>query len=242
MTTPIDAIGSDAIGHPFADPSLLEQALTHASYANENDGPDYERLEFLGDAVLQLCTTAWIVERFPDAGEGQLSRLRQRLVSTPALAGIAARFGIDGMLRLGVGEESSGGRTRPTVLAGAVEAVLGAVFCDGGFAAAEALVRRWLGDAVDALAAGETRGWKDPRNLLQELTQRDMGQTPTYEVTRTEGPPHQPVFEVEVRIVGRVLGRGTGTSKQEAAKMAAEDALTGPSRTVEPAPLSGEAP
>lgn len=216
---------ADAIGHVFANPMLLEQALTHASYAHENDGPDYERLEFLGDAVLQLATTAWLVERFPEAGEGQLSRLRQRLVSTPALASVAARFGLGDLLRLGVGEESSGGRTRPTVLAGAVEAVLGAVFCDAGFGAAAELVRRWLADGVEMLALGEANGWKDPRSLLQEKTQRDDGETPIYEVIATEGPPHQPIFEVEVRISKRALGRGIGASKREASKAAAEDAL-----------------
>ena len=214
-----------AIGHRFADPALLQAALTHASFAHEQGGTDQERLEFLGDAVLQLCVTEWLYERFGEAREGELSRLRQRLVSTTCLAVLGARLGLGECLRLGAGEAGSGGRSRPRVLAGTVEAVLGAVYLDGGQAAAAACVRAWLADAVEELAsAGD--GWKDPRSLLQEFLQRDCGQTPIYDVVDTTGPPHERWFSVQVRMADRVLGQGEGRSKREASRRAALDALS----------------
>jgi ribonuclease-3 len=215
------------LDHPFSDPRLLEVALTHASHAHEqhDGGQDNERLEFLGDAVLQLCVTSWLVERFPAAREGQLSALRQRLVNTDTLALVAVRLGLGEKLKLGIGEEGTGGRTRPRVLAGAVEAVLGAVFLDGGLAAAEALVRRWLQEAVEEHAQREGRGWKNARSSLQEWSQRELGETPSYEVVAEQGPPHQPTFEVVVRVGDLELGRGRGSSKRDASKLAAENAL-----------------
>jgi ribonuclease-3 len=215
------------LGHTFSDPRLLEVALTHASHAHEQHGTaqDNERLEFLGDAVLQLCVTSWLVERFPEAREGQLSALRQRLVNTDTLAAVAGRLGLGERLKLGIGEEGTGGRTRPRVLAGAVEAVLGAVFVDAGMAAAEALVRQWLREAVEEQATREGRGWKNPRSSLQEWSQRVLGETPAYEVVTEQGPPHQPTFEVVVRVGDLELGRGRGSSKRDASKLAAENAL-----------------
>lgn len=227
------------LGHVFADPSLLEVALTHASHAHENGGgEDNERLEFLGDAVLQLCVTSWLVQRFPAAREGQLSALRQRLVNTGTLAAIGEQLGLGERLRLGVGEASTGGRTRPRVLAGAVEAVLGAVFTDAGFLAAEALVRQWFAGPVEELAQREGR-WKDPRSQLQEWTQRELGETPRYQVVLAQGPAHQPTFDAVVRVGDRELGRGSGSSKQEAFRSAAEVALA--SLSVVPAAPSGPA-
>lgn len=215
------------LDHAFRDRGLLEAALTHASFANENGGQNQERLEFLGDAVLQLAATAWLTERFPSAPEGDLSRLRQLVVNTQTLAEVAAQVGVDRAIRLGTGEEQSGGRTRASVLAGAVEAVLGAVFLDGGYDRAERVVRAWLGERIEALAAAEIDGWKDPRNLLQERTQRDLGLTPVYDVVSIVGPPHAPVFEVEVRVGEGVVGRGRGPSKREASRAAAADANDG---------------
>lgn len=218
---------NDTFDHSFRDPSLLGVALTHASHAHENRGShDNERLEFLGDAVLQLCITSWLTERFPDAREGQLSSLRQCLVNTTMLADIGSMLAIGERLRLGVGEESSGGRTRPRVLAGAVEAVLGAVFVDAGYEAAERLVRIWMRQAVDSLERTAPRTWKDPRSQLQEWTQRERGETPTYEVLDEAGPPHQPIFEVAVRVGSEELGRGLGASKREASRSAAAMALS----------------
>jgi len=212
-------------GHHFARPELLEQALTHRSWAHENDGDDNERLEFLGDAVLQTCSTVLLMERFPDAREGELSRLRSRVVSTRALAGVARELELGPQLRLGVGEEATGGRTRQRVLACAVEAILGAVFLDAGFGACPAVVKRWIGGRVDALQRQGHRGWKDPRSRLQELTQRLGKGTPTYRVTETDGPAHALLFAVEVEVDGEAVASGLGSSKREAFREAAEAAL-----------------
>ncbi|HHO51920.1 MAG TPA: ribonuclease III [Deltaproteobacteria bacterium] len=214
-----------ALGHSFADPQLLLTALTHSSHAHENGGEDYERLEFLGDAVFQLCSTELLVERFPEAREGQLSRLRSRMVNTHALAQLGRRLGIGPALRLGVGEEATGGRDRPRILAGAIEAILGAVFTDGGYTAALALARDWLEEDLAVLETARMRGWKDPRSLLQERAQREFGETPAYGVAARGGPAHQPTFTVEVRVGQRLLGRGEGRSKREAARNAAAEAL-----------------
>ena len=214
-----------AVGHHFTHEALLVQAVTHASWAHENDGGDYERLEFLGDAVLQLGSSALLMERFPEAREGQMSRLRSRLVSTEGLAKLAKTLQVGPALRLGVGEESTGGRKRPRVLAEAVEAVLGAVYLDAGAELALSLVRRWLDDPLAQLENQAEIAWKDPRSLLQERTQRDLGQTPVYGVADRIGPPHQPTFVVEVRVGEQVLGRGEGRSKREASRRAAEVAL-----------------
>ncbi len=226
MTEPPD-LGtlSRSIGHEFKDRTLLERAVTHSSFSHENRVADYERLEFLGDAVLQLATTVLLGERFPEADEGQLSPLRARLVNTSALAALAGRLGIGPWLRLGIGEAASGGRARPRVLAGAVEAVLGAVFQDAGYPAAEAIVRRWMADPLEGLAREEKHGWKDPRSLLQELVQSTLGETPIYDVTVQDGPPHQPRFGVVVRVGDRVLATGEGPSKRDASRHAAEVAL-----------------
>lgn len=224
MGSEVDAL-LEAIGHSFSDPQLLTIALTHSSHAHENGGDDYERLEFLGDAVFQLCTTELLVERFPEAREGQLSRLRSRMVNTQALATLGRRLGLGPALRLGVGEEATGGRDRARILAGATEALLGAVFTDGGYTAALAMARRWLDDDLAHLESARMRGWKDPRSLLQERAQRAFGETPAYGVASRGGPAHQPTFTVEVRIGQRLLGRGEGRSKREAARNAAQEAL-----------------
>lgn len=211
--------------HPFRDEALLVEALTHASYSHEHGGTNNERLEFLGDAVLQLCVTAFLVARFPHAGEGEMSRLRQRFVNTRALADVAQGLRLGGALLLGQGEAATGGRERPRVLAGATEAVLGAVFSDGGYDAAQRLVVRWIEEMLDVVEAEAETDYKDPRSRLQERIQRDLGATPVYDVTDRDGPPHAPVFGVAVSVAGRVLGQGRGNSKREAARRAAEAAL-----------------
>lgn len=218
---------SKSLAYTFRDPALLDVALTHASHAHENQGvKDNERLEFLGDAVLQLSVTNWLVERFPDSREGQLSSLRQRLVNTKTLAALAEHLDLGAKLKLGNGEEVTGGRSRPRVLAGAVEAILGAVFIDAGYEAAELLVREWLHESVEELSNSQGSGWKDPRSMLQEWTQKKLGKTPTYELLGEQGPAHSPVFEVAAYIDGEELGRGAGTSKRDAARLAATAALT----------------
>ncbi|MEM6927094.1 MAG: ribonuclease III [Myxococcota bacterium] len=218
----------ETLGHAFADASILTTALTHSSWVHENGGDDYERLEFLGDAVLQVCTTRLLFTHVPRAREGELSRMRARLVSTHALAALGRRLAIGPALRLGVGEEATGGRDRPRVLAGAVEAVLGALFVDGGFEVASGTVTEWLREPLRELAAEGPGAWKDPRSRLQERTQAAEGATPTYAVTQRGGPAHDPTFVVEVRLGDRVLGEGEGSSKREAARRAAETALADP--------------
>jgi ribonuclease-3 len=216
---------AERAGHTFARPELLATALTHRSWAHENGTEDNERLEFLGDAVLQTCSTMLLMERFPDAREGELSRLRSRVVSTRALARVARELKIGPLLKLGVGEEATGGRTRARVLACAVEALLGAIFTDAGFEVCPAVVQRWIGVRIDELESDDGEGWKDPRSRLQELTQRLGKGTPTYRVVETDGPAHALVFAVQVEVDGDAVGSGLGSSKREAYRDAAEEAL-----------------
>jgi ribonuclease-3 len=218
--------------HPFTDPRLLEEALTHASWSHEHGGPDNERLEFLGDAVLQLAVSRLLVQAYPGSGEGSLSRMRQQLVNTRALAEVARSLDLGPSLRLGVGEDQSGGRARDRVLAGGVEALLGAVFLDAGFTAAADLVATWTHDTIPALAA-RPDGGKDARSLLQERTQQQTGAAPTYAVVDRAGPDHAPRFDVEVRLGEVVLGRGQGATKREASRRAAQEALQGRSEPAE---------
>lgn len=213
-------------GHTFHDRELLRTALTHRSWAHENGGGDNERLEFLGDAVLQICSTLALMARYPDAREGELSRLRSGVVSTKALAEVGRTLRIGEVLRLGNGEEQTGGRTRKRVLACATEAILGAIYEDAGLEACHAAVRRWLGQRMQGLEAHAAIGWKDPRSRLQEITQANGGSTPSYEVREQDGPAHDLVFAVDVLLDGELLGQGLGTSKREASRQAAENALS----------------
>jgi ribonuclease-3 len=214
------------LDYEFRDLALLEQALTHSSFANERETDDNERLEFLGDAVLELAVSALLVERFPRAREGQLSRLRSRLVNTDALAGVARGLELGPLLRLGIGEDQTGGRDRTSVLADAVEAILGAVFLDGGFARARKIATGWVEEPLSGLDGdGVDLRWKNPRSLLQERIQATLHQTPRYRVLRRTGPAHEPTFTVEVAIGDRVLGTGTGASKRAASHAAATNAL-----------------
>lgn len=223
----LDAL-EERLDYRFRDRSLLETALTHASYAHENNVPHNETLEFLGDAVLQMCTTLMVMERFPVAREGELSRLRAGLVNTKALAGLAKELELGPHLRLGVGEESSGGRGKPSILADALEAVLGAIHQDADLKTCEGLVRRWMADRVEALEqveAPQGERWKDPCSRLQELAQQSQHCTPRYVEVSQEGPPHEPMFTMAVKLDGQIVGTGTGRKKQEARQAAASDAL-----------------
>ena len=214
------------LDYEFRDLSLLEQALTHSSFANERETPDNERLEFLGDAVLELAVSALLVERFPAAREGQLSRLRSRLVNTDALAHIARGLDLGPLLRLGIGEDQTGGRDRTSVLADAAEAILGAVFLDGGFARARKIAVGWVDDPLQKLDGdGVDLRWKNPRSLLQERIQATLHKTPQYRVLGRSGPAHEPTFEVQVYVADRILGTGTGSSKRAASHAAAMHAL-----------------
>ncbi len=217
------------LGYRFERVELLQQALTHSSYANENEALDNERLEFLGDAVLELCTRDLLMRRFPKATEGQLSSLKARMVDQGNLATIAEQMAIGPLLRLGRGEDRSGGRTRPSNLADAVESILGAVFSDGGIEACRGVVNRWMSPRLVMLALPEAkrRAWKHPKNLLQEETQRHGGSAPVYleNPQKTVVRPHETIFCMEAHVDGKVVGTGTGKQKAIAERAAAEDAL-----------------
>jgi ribonuclease-3 len=213
--------------YAFRDRVRLEEAVTHASSLNERKGGkprrDNERLEFLGDAVLDLIISEALVERYPEASEGVLSKMRARLVSEAALAQVSRRLGLGRFLRLGRGEELSGGREKTSLLADAFEAVVAAIYHDGGYAAAQRSVLTLL---EPELAADRTAGGGiDYKTQLQEYCQQLFGQLPLYRVTRESGPDHRKMFQVELMINGRCYGEGSGKSKKEAEQQAAKTAL-----------------
>jgi len=210
-----------SIGHCFADPELLRRALTHRSYAASHN----ERLEYLGDGVVNCVVALELYHRFPRVSEGELSRLRAHLVNQQSLAAIAQRFAFGERLRLGEGELKSGGARRPSILADAVEAVVGAALLDGGFEAAHRVVRVLLGSALDAIDP-EVAG-KDPKTMLQEYLQARKLALPQYSVVATRGEAHEQQFQVECVIAElgiRSLGEGTSrrSAEQEAARQAYE--------------------
>lgn len=211
------------LGYAFRRPELLERALVHRSYAHEQAvGGSYERLEFLGDAVLGLVAAGWLFERNPELTEGRLSKLKSRLVSRPTLAAAAERLELGSLLRLGVGEERSGGRAKASLLADAMEAVLGAVFLDRGFEAARRVAVPLLESVSGELADQRT---SDPKTRLQELAQAEGLELPQYLVVEEEGPDHRKRFTVACRVAGREAGRGEGGSKKLAEQRAAAAAL-----------------
>jgi ribonuclease-3 len=215
------------------DPALLERALTHRSYAYEHGGlPTNERLEFLGDAVLGLAVTDALYREHPDLPEGQLAKLRSSVVNTRALAGVARGLGLGRWLRLGRGEEVTGGRDKNSILADTTEAVLGAVYLDRGVAAAIALVHRLFDPLMRAATEdGAALDWK---TALQELTAAQGLGVPDYRLSES-GPDHAKSFTAVVVVAGADRGSGAGRSKKEAEQQAAEAAFTGLSAQ-EPAP------
>lgn len=209
----------------FDNLSLLTRALTHRSYINEHPEAleDNERLEFLGDAVLDFVVAAWLYQHFPEMEEGRLTQLRTALVRTETLAEFSRRVKIGRALRLGQGEEASGGRERMGNLCAAFEAFIGSYYLDQGIQSVETFMEPFLERAVqDVLENGEHR---DPKSLLQEWTQARGMDTPVYETVSERGPDHAKNFEVAVRVQGQERGRGEGRSKREAAKNAARVAL-----------------
>jgi len=217
----------DRLSLSFSNPELLQKALTHTSWSHENGGEHNERLEFLGDAVLEMCTTLLLMTHFSSAREGELSRLRARLVNTEILAEIGVHLNVGPHLRLGRGEETHGGRERVSILENAVEAILGAIYLDAGFAVCQRVVRDWMAPHIERLDKPEARvnAWKDDRSLLQEHLQATRGQPPTYRVEQTDGPAHRPVFTAEVLLGSKVVGHGHGQTKREASRAAARAAL-----------------
>lgn len=213
-------------GLQFANDRLLQQAMTHRSYINEHgtaDTGDNERLEFLGDAVLDFMVGDMLYQRYPDMPEGQLTRLRAALVRTESLAGLAHKIGLGKALRMGRGEEASGGRERLTNLCASFEALVGALYLDQGLPAVKEYATPLLNMLLEQILAESLD--KDARSLLQEWSQAEHNLTPSYRTVAATGPDHQKEFAVEVVIGEQVAGRGTGRSKQAAAQAAAGNAL-----------------
>ncbi len=206
----------EALGYTFHDGALLRRALTHPSAGKD----DNQRLEFLGDAVLQYLMSDRLYRNHPEDREGALTHMRALLVCEASLSSIAQKLGIGEALVMDKGEELTGGRTKPSVLCDAMEAVLAAVYLDGGMEAARGVMERcWP-------AEGEvTRPMQDSKGQLQEILQKNGGETPTYRITGTSGPPHAPVFEAAVYCGNQEIGRGSGRTKKQAEQAAALSAL-----------------
>jgi ribonuclease-3 len=214
------------LGISFSDKSLLHRALTHRSYLNENpDNPleDNERLEYLGDAVLDFITAEHLYHRFPEMDEGQLTSMRAALVREETLAYFASLLNLGPYLKLGKGEEAAGGRQRSPILCAAFEALVGALWLDQGLEATRAFIHPLIEPTVEQILREQLD--KDPKSQLQELTQGRWQLTPRYRTVAERGPDHAKVFTVEVVVGGDVLGRGEGRSKQLAEQEAARAAL-----------------
>jgi ribonuclease-3 len=215
------------LGLTFRDKTLLQRALTHRSYINENvDFPleDNERLEFLGDAVLDFVTAEYLYHRFPEMSEGQLTSLRAALVRTETLASFASEIGLGQHIFLGRGEEENGGRTRLAILCDCYEALIGALYLDQGLEATKIFVVRVIRSAIPRILEGEAD--KDAKSLLQELSQKYRRITPTYRTIGERGPDHAKEFTVAAMVGKETYGLGVGHSKQVAAQAAAKAALT----------------
>lgn len=221
----------EKLGYTFRDRSLLENALTHSSYANENKSlglQSNERLEFLGDSVLGMVTADYLFRTHPDLPEGDLTRTRAALVCEGSLVEVAHQLELGSYLKLGKGEDAGGGRERPSIVADAVEAVLAAVYLDGGIGSARKIIQKFILDREE-----EKGGSRDYKTALQELVQRENGQVLSYRLTGESGPDHAKVFAMEVLLNDGVIGSGQGRSKKEAEQAAAKAAVL---------TLEGEAP
>jgi ribonuclease-3 len=219
-TTPFEK----RLGHRFKRPDLLELAFTHRSYANEQGSPEhYERLEFLGDAVLGLVTGHWLYERYPELPEGELSKIKAQLVSRTSLSRHAERLELGPLLRIGVGEERSGGRTKPSLLADSMEAVFGAVYLDAGLDAAREIILAMLEETSEERSQQLLHA--DSKTQLQEMAQALGWDLPEYRLVSAEGPDHNKIFTVECWVGGELAGHGEGPNKKTAEQKAAAEAL-----------------
>lgn len=211
------------IAYRFRDRKLLRQALTHSSYANEmkiNRFEDYERLEFLGDAVLELVSSDFLFRERRETPEGDLTKLRASMVCEPALAYCARAFSLERFILLGRGEEATGGRGRDSIVSDVMEALIGAIYLDGGLEEASAFIHRFvLSDLEDKQL------FYDAKTILQEVVQRDNTGELHYELVKEEGPQHDKIFEVEAYVGEKKVGRGSGHSKKAAQQQAAYRAL-----------------
>ena len=213
----------EKLGYRFTDRALLENALTHSSYANENrarGAQSNERLEFLGDSVLGMVTADYLYRAHPDLPEGDLTRTRAALVCEGSLVEVAKLLCLGDYLKLGKGESAGGGRERPSIVADAVEAVLAAVYLDGGIGSARKLIQRFILDKEEEKSAS-----RDYKTALQELVQRESGRVLGYKLIGAQGPDHAKIFSVEVDLNGVPIGQGQGRSKKEAEQMAARAAI-----------------
>ena len=212
------------LGYTFRNKALLENALTHSSYANENRErhlPDNERLEFLGDSILGFVVAEYLYRNFPDKPEGELTRIRADLVCERNLAEAAATIELGSYLLLGHGEEQGGGRKRDSIVSDAMESVIAASFMDGGFAAAKEIIDRLI---LSNIPKGRPRNF-DYKTAFQELVQRKKDQVLRYELIGESGPDHDKKFDVEVLLNGKPCGKGTGSSKKRAEQAAAAAAI-----------------
>lgn len=214
------------IEYKFKEKNLLKEALTHRSYLNENPNwklPDNERLEFLGDAVLELAVTEELFKRFPDDKEGKMTGLRAALVNYLMLAEVAKSFGLEKFVLLSRGEAKDTGRARDVILANAIEALMGAIYLDSGYKAALKFVNEFVLPHLEEVIRGGL--YKDPKSSLQEKVQEESKITPIYKVLSETGPDHDKLFTVGVYIGSKLVAQGTGHSKQEAETDAARIAL-----------------
>ena len=218
----------DITGYCFTDESLIRTALTHSSYASEHRlgyGMNNERLEFIGDAFVDAVVGTELFRIMKDAHEGVLSRCRADVVCEDSLAGVASEIGLGDYLYLGRGEAANGGRQKPSILADAFEALMGAIILDGGYEACRDVILKLLGERIVQASEGKLN--KDFKTRLQEILQeKDKNVKIAYEITDQSGPDHSKVFTMQVTMNGRVLGTGSGRSKARAEQAAAEDALT----------------
>lgn len=210
--------------YTFKDKKILENALTHSSYANEvrNGVTSNERLEFLGDSVLSIIVSEYLFSKFSQFPEGELTKIRASLVCEKSLCGFSRELNMGRFLRLGKGEEKGGGRERDSILADAFEAVLAALYLDGGMDVAKKHVMRFI---IPELEHTEDEVFKDYKTALQEIIQRNPEESVSYFLTGELGPDHDKIFEVEVRLNSNVIGKGKGKSKKRAEQMAAKQAL-----------------
>lgn len=213
------------IGHRFKNAKLLKTALTHSSFANESRSsglPSNERLEFLGDSVLGMIVASHLYENYPDLPEGKMTRIRSELVCETSLVHVAAELDLGKYIILGRGEEQSGGRQRTSILADAVEAIIAALYLDGGMEASRHFVDKFI---LSGLGNSDLEPSSDYKTLLQELVQQKSGQYLSYVLLDESGPDHMKVFKTEVRLNDDPIGEGIGRTKKEAEQSAAKHAL-----------------
>lgn len=213
----------EVIGYQFKNRELLKEALTHSSFANEqkiNKSRDYERLEFLGDAVLELVSSEFLFRTHPDMPEGKLTRTRASMVCEPALAHCAKDLELNQYIRLGKGEEMTGGRNRDSIISDAMEAVIGSLYLDGGFEAAHAFIHKFiLSDLENKIL------FYDAKTVLQEMIQETPQGNLHYELLKEEGPDHNKCFWVEAFVNGKAISKGSGKTKKAAEQQAAYEAI-----------------